>query len=141
MRHTVIGLFGTYAQAQSARDTLVQTGFAYDAIELQANPVPSATGATDAVENAGVLANIERFISSLFAKEPRAPEAARYTDAVRCWSASMPPANRTRNWPVAPSLGWAPPTSASACRAGKPNETNGTNRPPAANTRSSTNSA
>ena len=80
MRHTVIGLFGTYAQAESARDTLVQTGFAYDAIELQANPVPSAA---DAVENAGVLANIERFISSLFAKEPRAPEAERYTDAVR----------------------------------------------------------
>ena len=83
MRHTVIGLFDTYAQAESARDTLVQTGFAYDAIELQANPVPSATGATDAVENAGMLANIERFISSLFAKEPRAPEAERYTDAVR----------------------------------------------------------
>ena len=38
MRHTVIGLFDTYSQAESARDTLVQTGFARDTIELQANP-------------------------------------------------------------------------------------------------------
>lgn len=83
MRHTVIGLFDTYTQAESARETLVQTGFAYDTIELQANPEPSATAATDAVEHASVLANIERFISSLFAKEPRAAEAQRYTDAVR----------------------------------------------------------
>ncbi|HEY1998208.1 hypothetical protein [Paraburkholderia sp.] len=83
MRHTVIGLFDTYTQAESARDTLVQTGFAYDTIELQANPEPSAAGAADAVEHASVLANIERFISSLFAKEPRAPEAQRYADAVR----------------------------------------------------------
>ncbi|RFU48666.1 hypothetical protein [Paraburkholderia sp. DHOC27] len=83
MRHTVIGLFETYAQAESARDTLVQTGFARDTIELQANPLPSATAASDAVEGAGVLANIERFIGSLFSKEPRAPQAQRYTDAVR----------------------------------------------------------
>ena len=83
MRHTVIGLFDTYSQAESARDTLVQTGFAIDTIELQANPVPSATAATDAVANASVLANIERFIASLFAKEPRPAEADRYADAVR----------------------------------------------------------
>lgn len=83
MRHTVIGLFDTYSQAESARDTLVQTGFAFDTIELQANPMPSATAASDAVADAGVLANIERFIASLFAKEPRAPQAQRYTDAVR----------------------------------------------------------
>jgi hypothetical protein len=89
MRHTVIGLFDTYAQAESARDTLVQTGFAFDTIELQANPAPSAlsapapTGAPDAVAGAGVLASIERFIASLFAREPRAPQAQRYTDAVR----------------------------------------------------------
>ena len=83
MRHTVIGLFDTYSQAESARDTLVQTGFAFDTIELQANPMPSATAASDAVAGASVLANIERFIASLFAKEPRAPQAQRYTDAVR----------------------------------------------------------
>ncbi len=83
MRHTVIGLFDTYSQAENARDTLVQTGFASDTIELQANPVPSATAATDAVANASVLANIERFISSLFAKEPRPAEADRYAEAVR----------------------------------------------------------
>jgi hypothetical protein len=83
MRHTVIGLFDTYSQAENARDTLVQTGFAIDTIELQANPVPTATAATDAVANASVLANIERFIASLFAKEPRPEEAERYTDAVR----------------------------------------------------------
>jgi len=83
MRHTVIGLFDTYSQAEHARDTLVQTGFASDTIELQANPAPSATAATDAVANASVLANIERFIASLFAKEPRPAEADRYADAVR----------------------------------------------------------
>jgi hypothetical protein len=83
MRHTVIGLFDSYSQAESARDTLVQTGFAFDTIELQANPMPSATPGTDAVSGASVLANIERFIASLFAKEPRAPQAQRYTDAVR----------------------------------------------------------
>jgi hypothetical protein len=83
MRHTVIGLFDTYSQAENARDTLVQTGFASDTIELQANPVPSATAATDTAANASVLANIERFISSLFAKEPRPVEADRYADAVR----------------------------------------------------------
>jgi hypothetical protein len=83
MRHTVIGLFDTYSQAENARDTLVQTGFASDTIELQANPVPSATAATDAVANASVLANIERFITSLFSKEPRPAEADRYADAVR----------------------------------------------------------
>jgi hypothetical protein len=83
MRHTVIGLFDTYSQAESARETLVRTGFAVDTIELQANPMPSNTAATDAVAGASVLANIERFIASLFAKEPRAPQAQRYTDAVR----------------------------------------------------------
>ena len=83
MRHTVIGLFDTYSQAESARDTLVQTGFAHDAIELQANPASSAPSRSDGVEGTSVLANIERFIASLFAKEPRAPQAQRYTDAVR----------------------------------------------------------
>jgi hypothetical protein len=83
MQHTVIGLFDTYSQAENARDTLVQTGFASDTIELQANPAPSATAAADAAANASVLANIERFIASLFAKEPRPAEADRYADAVR----------------------------------------------------------
>ncbi|WP_144155883.1 hypothetical protein [Paraburkholderia sp. BCC1885] len=84
MRHTVIGLFDTYAQAENARDTLVQTGFANDTIELQANhTAPSPTAATEAVDNGGVFGNIERFISSLFSREPRQAEADRYTEAVR----------------------------------------------------------
>lgn len=83
MRHTVIGLFDTYTLAESARDTLVQTGFASDTIELQANPIPSASAAGNAAAGPGVLANIERFIASLFAKEPRTAEAERYADAVR----------------------------------------------------------
>ena len=83
MRHTVIGLFDTYAQAEAARDTLVQTGFARETIELQANPEPSVGSATDEVAGSGVLANIERFLSSLFASGPRAPETARYAEAVR----------------------------------------------------------
>ncbi|MFP3566920.1 hypothetical protein [Paraburkholderia sp. SIMBA_030] len=83
MRHTVIGLFDTYSQAETARDTLVQTGFARETIELQANPEPSVGSATDEAASAGVLANIERFLSSLFASGPRAFEAARYAEAVR----------------------------------------------------------
>jgi hypothetical protein len=83
MRHTVIGLFDTYSQAEAARDTLVQTGFARETIELQANPEPSVGSATEEVAGSGVLANIERFLSSLFASGPRAPETARYTEAVR----------------------------------------------------------
>ncbi|MFL9869391.1 hypothetical protein PQR67_34920 [Paraburkholderia fungorum] len=83
MRHTVIGLFETYSQAETARDTLVQTGFAHETIELQANPEPSVGSATDEVASSGVLANIERFLSSLFTTGARAPETARYAEAVR----------------------------------------------------------
>lgn len=83
MRHTVIGLFDTYAQAEAARDSLVQTGFGRETIELQANPEPSVGSATDEVASSGVLANIERFLSSLFASGPRASDAARYAEAVR----------------------------------------------------------
>jgi hypothetical protein len=82
MRHTVIGLFDTYAQAEGARNTLVQTGFAPSDIELQANPETPADAA--ATHSPGVIANIERFLSSLFtASGPTAPEAERYTEAVR----------------------------------------------------------
>jgi hypothetical protein len=83
MRHTVIGLFNTYAEAEAARDTLVQTGFARETIELQANAEPSVGSATDEVAGSGVLANIERFLASLFASGPRAPETARYSEALR----------------------------------------------------------
>lgn len=83
MRHTVIGLFNTYPEAETARETLVQTGFARETIELQANAEPSVGSATAEVAGSGVLANIERFLSSLFASGPRAPETARYTEAVR----------------------------------------------------------
>jgi hypothetical protein len=83
MQHTVIGLFDTYMQAESARDTLVQTGFARESIELQANPEPSIGSATEEVAGTGVLANIERFLASLFASGARAPETARYAEAVR----------------------------------------------------------
>ncbi len=90
MRHTVIGLFDTYTQAEDARDTLVQTGFARTDIELQANPVtPSGAGSDPAAEpeaGQGFMANIERFLASLFASGPRAADpatTARYTDAVR----------------------------------------------------------
>ncbi|AUT61279.1 hypothetical protein [Paraburkholderia terrae] len=82
MRHTVIGLFATYAQAESARNMLVQTGFASADINLQAHPETPADAAAE--ESPGVIANIERFLSSLFSTSgPTAPEAERYTDAVR----------------------------------------------------------
>jgi hypothetical protein len=82
MRHTVIGLFDTYAQAESARNMLVQTGFASTDIDLQANPeTPADAGAA---HSPGVIANIERFLSSLFATSgPTATQAERYTEAVR----------------------------------------------------------
>jgi hypothetical protein len=83
MQHTVIGLFDTYTQAETARDTLVQTGFARDTIELQAPPEPSIGSATEEVAGAGVLANIERFLSSLFSTDSHAPDTARYAEAVR----------------------------------------------------------
>ncbi|MGH8783324.1 hypothetical protein [Paraburkholderia sp.] len=82
MRHTVIGLFDNYAEAESARDTLVRTGFAHTDVELQANPEPAA-GEPGVSSGASVLANIERFLSSLFASGSRADNAQRYTDAIR----------------------------------------------------------
>jgi hypothetical protein len=82
MRHTVIGLFDTYAQAESARNILVQTGFASSDIELQANPETPADATL--AESPGVIANIERFLSSLFTTSgTTAPDAERYTQAVR----------------------------------------------------------
>jgi hypothetical protein len=80
MRHTVIGLFDTYTQAESARDTLVQTGFAGASMELQANPEPATA---EGAAHGGLLANIERFLSSLFASAPRPEETTRYADAMR----------------------------------------------------------
>src|SRR6202000_2778228 len=52
-------------------------------IELQANPEPSVGSATDEVAGSGGLANIERFLASLFLTRARAPETARYAEAVR----------------------------------------------------------
>ncbi|MGF6958704.1 hypothetical protein [Paraburkholderia youngii] len=83
MQHLVIGLFDTYVQAETARDTLVQTGFAREKIELQANAEPSVGSATSEVANAGVLANIERFLASLFSTGPRPSDTARYAEAMR----------------------------------------------------------
>jgi hypothetical protein len=83
MQHTVIGLFDTYMQAEAARDTLVQTGFAREKVELQANAEPSVGSATSEVANAGVLANIERFLASLFSSGPRSADTARYAEAMR----------------------------------------------------------
>ncbi|MCC8403019.1 hypothetical protein LJ655_14180 [Paraburkholderia sp. MMS20-SJTN17] len=83
MEHTVIGLFDTYMQAEAARDTLVRTGFAREKIELQANAGPSVGSATSEVANGGVLANIERFLASLFSTGPRSSDTARYAEAMR----------------------------------------------------------
>lgn len=84
MRHTVIGLFNTYAEADGARNALVQSGFAYHEVELRANPETASDAIAD--ESPGVLANIERFFSSLFSTSGSSlnePIAERYTDAVR----------------------------------------------------------
>jgi hypothetical protein len=82
MRHTVIGLFNTYAEADGARRTLVEAGFAYNEVELRANPETASDAVAD--ESPGVLANIERFFSNLFSTSgPAEPAAARYADAIR----------------------------------------------------------
>ncbi|CAB3747865.1 hypothetical protein [Paraburkholderia solisilvae] len=84
MRQTVIGLFNTYAEADGARNTLVQSGFAYQGVELRANPETASDAIAD--ESPGVLANIERFFASLFATSGsglNVPLAERYADAVR----------------------------------------------------------
>ena len=90
MRHTVIGIFDTYDQAEVARSALVASGFARSDIELQAAPEPSSPGdpafapsAGQPPETGGVLANIERFFSMLFGGRDQPPEVAHYSEAVR----------------------------------------------------------
>jgi hypothetical protein len=90
MRHTVIGIFDTYDQAEVARSALVASGFARSDIELQAAPEPSspddpalAPGVGQPPETGGVLANIERFFSMLFGGRDQPPEVAHYSEAVR----------------------------------------------------------
>ncbi|HXZ10470.1 MAG TPA: hypothetical protein VEI25_20660, partial [Paraburkholderia sp.] len=72
MRHTVIGLFETYTQAEAARDKLVEIGFGWSEIELQANPEPPTAADIDRqtardIGRTSFMANIEHFFSSLFA--------------------------------------------------------------------------
>jgi hypothetical protein len=90
MRHTVIGIFDTYDQAEVARSALVASGFARSDIELQAAPETSspddpalAPGVAQPPETGGVLANIERFFSMLFGGRDQPPEVAHYSEAVR----------------------------------------------------------
>jgi hypothetical protein len=92
MRHTVIGIFDTYDQAEVARSALVASGFAHADIELQAAPEPSSladpaleptTSSMQPPETGGVLANIERFFSMLFGGRDQPPEVAHYSEAVR----------------------------------------------------------
>ncbi|WP_250500078.1 hypothetical protein [Caballeronia sp. GAWG1-5s-s] len=89
MRHTVIGVFDTYAQAEDARSALVTAGFARGDIELQANPKrddaaqPSSLSDAETHAQPGVLANIERFFSMLFGGRDQPPEVAHYSEAVR----------------------------------------------------------
>lgn len=89
MRHTVIGVFDTYAQAEVARSALINAGFASGDIELQANPKrddaaqPSAMPDAETHAEPGVLANIERFFSMLFGGRDQPPEVAHYSEAVR----------------------------------------------------------
>jgi hypothetical protein len=92
MRHSVIGIFDTYDQAEVARSALVASGFARQDIELQAAPDPSSPadpalgpGMSSAAysNETGVLANIERFFSMLFGGRDQPPEVAHYSEAVR----------------------------------------------------------
>ncbi|WP_153101778.1 hypothetical protein [Paraburkholderia hayleyella] len=80
MRHTVIGLFDSLAQAQTAQTALIQTGFVAGDIVLQTSAGLAAEAPTN---RPGMLADIERFLASLFAAAPRQSEAQHYMDAVR----------------------------------------------------------
>ncbi|SAK69059.1 hypothetical protein AWB79_03648 [Caballeronia hypogeia] len=89
MRHTVIGVFDTYAQAEDARAALIAAGFPRADIELQANPkrddaaAPSDMPDAETHAEPGMLANIERFFSMLFGGRDQPPEVAHYSEAVR----------------------------------------------------------
>lgn len=89
MRHTVIGIFDTYDQAEVARSALLASGFASGDIELQAAPEPSSPADPSLApggmthSDAGVLGNIERFFSMLFGGRERPPEVEHYSEAVR----------------------------------------------------------
>jgi hypothetical protein len=70
MRQIVTGLFETYDDARRAQDALLLNGFAVTDIEL---PVPGTYGATDAGDHrpgGGLLAGVERLLSSLFTSRP-----------------------------------------------------------------------
>ncbi|WP_277187515.1 hypothetical protein [Caballeronia sp. BR00000012568055] len=89
MRHTVIGVFDTYAQAEGARSALISAGFPRADIELQANPKRDDAAELSAMPDEethrepGVLANIERFFSMLFGGREQPAEVAHYSEAVR----------------------------------------------------------
>ncbi|SAK90104.1 hypothetical protein [Caballeronia ptereochthonis] len=89
MRHTVIGVFDTYAQAEDARAALISAGFPRADIELQANPkrddaaAPSDMPDAETHPQPGMLASIERFFSMLFGGRDQPPEVAHYSEAVR----------------------------------------------------------
>jgi len=71
MRQIVTGLFETYDDARRAQDALLLKGFANTDIEL---PVPGTEPPGGAAQSGnGVLAGLERFVSSFFAS--RAPDA------------------------------------------------------------------
>lgn len=91
MRHTVIGIFDTYDQAEVARSALLASSFSSGDIELQAAPEtspsspgdPLLTGGAVEASDTGMLGNIERFFSMLFGGRERPPEVAHYSEAVR----------------------------------------------------------
>jgi hypothetical protein len=88
MQHTIIAFFGTYAQAEQARDMLTQAGLTSESIALRARCEPTyATDATAAAERApadeGLFASIERFFESLFSTQPPQRETAQYAEAIR----------------------------------------------------------
>ncbi|HEY1607938.1 MAG TPA: hypothetical protein VGG24_01610, partial [Paraburkholderia sp.] len=83
MRQIVTGLFETYDDARRAQDALLLKGFAANNIEL---PVPGTDGVPgdgDAQGGHGLLAGLERFVSSLFASRPatEVPPASPHDEA------------------------------------------------------------
>ena len=86
---TVVGVFDTVDEAQSARQSLLDDGFDASAVTVQSNPQALREGdqaATDTStrsgENAGFMASIGSFFSNLFGGNDN-EHAGNYSEAVR----------------------------------------------------------
>ncbi len=84
MRNTIVGLFGSAAEAQNVKQELVKEGYSAADIQVMANEYPAATGtgagtSSEAAGDTGIAAKISSFFRSLTGGEE---DASRYTQGV-----------------------------------------------------------